>query len=211
MAIGTAMAIGLGASALGGVMSAKSAKKGAKTAAATSQQVANDNNALATNMYSQNAQRLDPYGARGNAAGGQINALLGLGGDPQAAQNAFNQYQGSTGYQFRLGEGMNALNSGYAGSGLLQSGAAMKGAVEYGQGFASNEFGNYMNMLGNQQNAGLAGASALAGVGQNMVGQVTANNNANGTNQANAALYRSQNGIGNSLGMIGGGLMGAFS
>lgn len=236
MAIGTAAAIGLGATALGGVLSAKSQKKAAGKAADVSQQVANDNNALARDMYSQNAARLDPYGARGNAAGGQINALLGLGGQPQqqlgapgstfgganqtmfdmggaqSAQNAaFDNFRNSTGYQNRLQEGYNALNSGWAGAGMLQSGAAGQAFVDYGQQQASNEFGNYTNLLAQQQQMGLSGASALAGVGQNMVGQVSYNNNANGSNQANAALVRGANNpFANALGMAGGGLMGGI-
>lgn len=122
------------------------------------------------------------------------------------AQNAaFDNFRNSTGYQFRLGEGMNALNSGYAGAGVLQSGDAMRSAVEYGQNFASGEFGNYMNLLANQQGVGLSGASALAGVGQNYANNVTAMNTQNANNQANAALART-NPFANALGMIGGGL-----
>jgi hypothetical protein len=127
----------------------------------------------------------------------------------RAAESAFNNYRNSTGYQFRLGEGMNALNSGYAGRGVIQSGAAMKGAVEYGQNFGSNEFGNYLGALSNQQGLGLQGASALAGVGQNYVNSISANNNSAGSAAANAILAKGANNpFGNALGMLGGGLYG---
>lgn len=126
--------------------------------------------------------------------------------NPLAAQNAaFDNFRNSTGYQFRLGEGMNALNSGYAGAGVLQSGDAMRAAQEYGQNFASNEFGNYMGMLANQQGVGLSGASAVAGVGQNYANNITQMNTQDAANQANALLSR-QNPLANVAGMVGGGL-----
>jgi hypothetical protein len=105
---------------------------------------------------------------------------------------------------------MNALNSGYAGAGTIQSGAAMKAAMRYGQDFASNEFGNYMGYLGNQQGVGLSGASALAGVGQNYANNISSQNNAMASVAANSALARGQanaqlwGGVGNAFGQIGG-------
>ena len=304
--VGGALSIG------GAVIGGNAQKKAANTAADTSLQVAQQNNALAKDIYGQNKQALSPFMNRGNAAGDQINALLGLGGQQQqqyttqpmpqqqaqynggqygqyssggipqnrawqadqfgfspgdfaslgqytnalasfnpsgtqsgipmanapsqfwsgqtppqggisgnqgvvqntgqsaqdAANNAFDIFRNSTGYQFRLGEGMDALNSGYAGAGVLQSGDAMRAATEYGQNFASNEFGNYMGQLQNQQGVGLAGASALAGVGQNYAGMVSQNNNSAGTAAANAALVSGANNPwANALGTIGGGLL----
>jgi hypothetical protein len=274
-----------GALSLGGaILGGNSQKKAAQSAADTSLAVAQQNNALARDIYSQNQSALAPYMQRGNAAGNQINALLGLGsmpggvsgygdgsglpgtgsqwsayynanpdlqaefnsgrtrfdtpdayaqwhyqnygqnegrqipsapsatpaaGSATAAQNAFDVFRNSTGYQFRLGEGMNALNSGYAGAGLVRSGAAMKAAQEYGQNLASGEFGNYLGYLSNQQGVGLGGASALAGVGQNYTNTVSANNNSAGTAAANAALVKGANNpFANALSLIGGGVLG---
>jgi hypothetical protein len=207
MAIGTAMAIGLGATALGGALSAKSKKKAATKAAVISDQNRVENNALAGQVYQQSTNALAPYTQAGNPAGTQINAMLGLGGQP--AQTAgFDQFRKSTGYQFRLREGMNQLNSGYAGAGVLQSGAAMRGAQEYGQNFASNEYSNYMGLLDNQQRLGLSATMGQAGLGQSYVGGVTANNNGASQDQANAALIRGQNNpFASALGGIGGTLM----
>ena len=108
------------------------------------------------------------------------------------AGQAFDLFRKSTGYDFRFNQGMNALNSGYAGAGTIKSGAAIKGAVDYGQGMAQQEFGNYLNALGNQQNVGLSAGSALAGVGQNMANSLGAIYQQNGENQANAALAKGQ-------------------
>lgn len=75
--------------------------------------------------------------------------LLGLGGDPNAA--GFGRYgrdptqdeiMMDPGYQFRLSEGLKALDRSAAAGAGLQSGSALKAAARYGQGFASNEYGN---------------------------------------------------------------------
>lgn len=112
---------------------------------------------------------------------------------PVNYNSAFDNYRNSTGYQFRLNQGLDAVNSDYAGSGTLQSGAAMKSLNDYGQGMASQEFGNYLGALGNQQALGLSAASAQAGVGQNFANSLGQISMANGANQANAALIKAQN------------------
>lgn len=267
--MGLVTGLAIGAAALGAGASALSQNSASRRAAETSQQNTEANVALARDIYGQNRQMLDPFVQRGNAAGGTINALLGLGGAPapqpapnalaqfqgpsgfaqggrgftaglpygigdgaimtgsfnngqftnmtavpqtpgfqarspqQAANDAFDIFRGSTGYQFRLGEGLDALNSGFAGSGLLQSGAAMRGALEYGQNFASNEFANYLNALGSQQAVGAGAASSAAGVGQNFAGTVINSNNQNAQNQMAAQLSR-QNPLANVFGTIGG-------
>jgi hypothetical protein len=123
-----------------------------------------------------------------------------------SARSAFDNYLHSTGYQFRFDEGMKGLNIGAGARGMLESGARDKAAIRYGQGIASDEFAKYMALLDNQQRLGFGGASALAGVGQNMVGNITANNNNAASAAANAALVAGNanasmwTGIGNSVG-----------
>lgn len=285
MAIGTLAAIGLGVAGVGAAASASAQKSAANKASQTAADTAAANNALTQQIYNQNAATLAPFVQRGNAAGGAMNALLGLGGGPtnnaatqafptagvasmggmndysnlgsyipggitpeafsnwggmdangmpglpgpisgygggtfnmdgtvatpsaqDAANSAYEIFKGSTNYQGRLKEGANALNSMWAGSGAVKSGAAGKAFEKYGQDYASNELMNYMNLLGNQQGVGMGAASAQAGVGQNYVNTVSANNNAAGTAAANAALAKGNNSFGNVLGLIGGGLYG---
>lgn len=139
----------------------------------------------------------------GANANGQYQAMT----SPQADyNNAFNNYRNSTGYQFRFNEGMRAID---AGAPVLNSGARLKAALNYGQNIASNEFGNYLGQLANQQGVGLDGASAQAGVGQNYANSVSANNNSAGTAAANAALMRGQ-ATSNMWGGIANGLGGLF-
>jgi hypothetical protein len=139
----------------------------------------------------------------GANANGQYQAMT----SPQADyNNAFNNYRNSTGYQFRFNEGMRAID---AAAPVLNSGARMKALQNYGQNIASGEFGNYLGQLANQQGVGLSGASAQAGVGQNYVNTVSANNNSAGTAAANAALMRGQ-ATSNMWGGIASGLGGLF-
>lgn len=281
-------------STIGSIIAGNSQNKANARAADTSTQNNRANIDFATRINDQNVGILSPFVQRGNAAGNQINALLGLGGSQvqggpaqatfpgqqpnalsqfqgypggagapygisdtpgyappraggfaggvlnnaldarnsayynnrgtgalagvtpqttqsavpqqtaqQAAQNGFDIFRNSTGYQFRLGEGLDARTSAYSGIGAFQSGAALRGIEEYGQNLGSNEFGNYVNALGAQQATGAGAASSLAGVGQNFAGTVIGANNSNTQNQIAAQLGR-QNPFANALGTIGG-------
>lgn len=82
MAISTGAAI-LGSAGLGivgNILGGNATKKATDKAADTSLQTAQMNNALALNIYNQNRSALAPFMQRGNAAGDQLNAMLGLGG-----------------------------------------------------------------------------------------------------------------------------------
>jgi hypothetical protein len=99
----------------------------------------------------------------------------------QAGVNALNRMQSGDvmgmmdpSYQFRLGEGMKALDRQAAARGGLISGGALKAAQRYGQDFASNEFGNAYNRL-----------AGLAGVGQTATGAMGSAAGQFGTNAGN--------------------------
>lgn len=134
---------------------------------------------------------------------------------PQAgggsATSAFDNFLNSAGARYQLDEGYRAVNTGYAARGALQSGAAMKALQDRGQQtMLNNYFMPYMGLLGNQQGVGMAGASAVAGVGQNYANSVSSNNNSAGTAAANAALMNGNSSAqmwstaGNALGNIAG-------
>lgn len=75
-------------------------------------------------------------------------------------------FTGSPGYQFRLDEGLKAVNNNLAASGLLRSGSRAKALNDYAQGQASQEFNDQFNRLqalrGGSQ-AAVAGANGIAG------------------------------------------------
>lgn len=151
------------------------------------------------------------YGAAHYKNDGSRRDLTNYTITPQAAANdAFSNFRNSTGYDFRVNQGMNALNSGYAGAGTIKSGAAIKGAVDYGQGMASQEFGNYLNALGNQQSLGYQASSSAAGVGTQAANSLGSIYMQSGANQANAALAGAQNTANalNSIASIGANIFG---
>jgi hypothetical protein len=133
------------------------------------------------------------------------------------AQSAYDQFKNYTGYQYRLNEGQNAINSGYAAKGTLQSGAAMLALQKHGQDYASGEFGNYMGYLTGQQQLGPGAANALGGVGTNYANNAGNIAMQNGNNLANAAIARANNtnqmwsGIASGIGGIAGSMFGGSS
>jgi hypothetical protein len=76
------------------------------------------------------------------------------------------QFQRDPGYQFRLDEGLKALDRQAAARGGLISGSALKAASRYGQDYASNEYTNAFNRYQAERNAQLNPLQSLAGVGQ---------------------------------------------
>lgn len=107
-------------------------------------------------------------------------------GGGNAATSAYDTWKDSTGYQARLNEGLDAVNANWAARGALESGAAQKSLLEYGQTFASNDIYPYMGMLGNVMTQGTGAASAMAGAA-GQYGQSMGNlNSAYAANLANA-------------------------
>ncbi len=185
--------IGGVASIAGGILSSKSQKKAANTAA----QVATDNtaanNALAKDIYGQNKQTLAPFVNTGTNASGAINALLGLGGPqpivggqqwgggPATAQiNTFGSDMGPAGYVAR-GEGFHngeplggmeyGASNGFTTGDQMATNVTTTAAPQTGQQQYQNAFANYRNSTGYQfrQSEGMRGLDASyasRGVGQ---------------------------------------------
>lgn len=199
-----------GAGAIGAAAIGSSAQKSAANKAAqTAQDTTAQNNALQREIYGSNKDILNPYVQTGYKANEGLNALM-YGGDPTA------ELQKSPGYQFRYDTGMNALNTGLAARNGINSGAAMKAAIRYGQDFGSQEYNNRYNQLAQQQGVGLSAGNALAGVGTNFANNISAQNNASASVQANALLAGGQATAGlygtaaNALGQIGGSLISSY-
>lgn len=108
----------------------------------------------------QNANRVAPYVTAGTGAVGQQAASLGIGGDPAAQQQAFQNYLGSTGFQHQLKTGQDAITGSAAARGLLNSGATARALTQYGQQLGQQSFQNYFNNLGSVAQQGLTGFAA---------------------------------------------------
>lgn len=144
------------------------------------------NSPIAQQYLQQGAQGnnvlLTGYAQPGAQANQGIANLLGIGGDPAAQQAAFKNYQDSTGYNFRLGEGMRAITGNQAASGLLNSGATLKRLNRFGQDIAAAEFQNYLGQLSGLSQSGLGAAGQLSQGGQNVLQSIGAAGTAGGAN-----------------------------
>ena len=112
-------------------------------------------------MYEQTRADQEPWRQAGMTA---LNQLVPLATNYQ--KFGMDQFQQDPGYQFRLNEGLKALDRQAAARGGLISGNAMKAASRYGQDYASNEYTNAFNRYQTERNAQLNPLQSLAGVGQ---------------------------------------------
>lgn len=136
------------------------------------------------------------------------------------ALDAFDRFRKGTNYQWRYDQGMKATQGSFATKGALDSGAAEKAKITFGQNIASGELSNYMNLLAQQQNVGLSAGNAIMGVSTAAANNIAGQNTNAGNVAANASLVAGQANanmwgtIGNTAGQLGGALfqygMGGF-
>lgn len=104
----------------------------------------------------------------------------------QAQQNAFAKFRANPGYQFGLDEGMKSVQASAAARGGLNSGAALKSLLKFGNDYADQQgFTPYMNRIASLANIGQTQNAQNAALGQNYANQTGANLN-------NAAQARAQ-------------------
>lgn len=166
-----------------GLFAANKQAGAAKDAAAAANEQQDKALGLQTRMYEEGIARQQPYANIGMEFTNRL-ADMQRGG-PSAGMNMLNM---DPGYNFRLGEGMKALERQSAARGGLISGGALKAAQRYGQDFASNEFGNAYNRM-----AGLASLGPSAAGVMNNLGSTYSTNAGNamgnmGANTGNALL-----------------------
>lgn len=109
-------------------------------------------------------------------SGGRSQGGAASGGNQLAGPDYSAFYQ-SPDYQFRLNQGLNAVQNSAAAQGGLYSGNALRGINEFAQGSAAAEFGNYVNRQ-----------LALAGMGQAATTQAGNAAMTTGTNVGNLLL-----------------------
>jgi hypothetical protein len=156
------------------VIGASASSKAGKTqAAATGQaadmqaEVAREQLALQQRMYEEDVARQAPWLKAGEQA---LNRLTPLA--TQYTPFGMQQFQQDPGYQFRMSEGMKALERGAAARGGLLSGATLRGTQRFGQDLASQEYQNAFNRYQAERTARLQPLQSLAGVGQTTAQQL---------------------------------------
>ena len=193
------IASAIGASAAGSIGTGLLGYFGSQSAAKKQEQAAQQAIDLQRSQFNQTRADLAPYRAGGEAGLNQLMALLGLGpagagGGQQAALAA------TPGYQFTLGQGLDALQNSLAARGGAMGGNALKAIMGYGQGLANTTF---------QQ--GVGNAANLAGLGEGAAAQ-TGQFGANSANAISSLLTGQGNaaaaGIMGGTNALAGGLQG---
>lgn len=125
------------------------------------------------------------------------------GGDFGSLMRRFSMadFEADPGYAFRMKEGLAGVESGAAARGGLLSGAALKAVQKYGQGLASQEYGNAYNRFTADQTNQYNRLAGLVNTGQGATNQVS-NAAANFGQQAGANAIGAGNAI--ASGQIGG-------
>jgi hypothetical protein len=143
------------------------------------------------------------YGANKQSSTTGENALLNVGNlsglnGADAAQQAMGGFTTSPGYQFQLSEGLKSIDAGAAARGMLASGQTQKAEMQYAQGLASQDFGNYYNRLLGLAQGGQNAAAAQGAATQNAANQIGQTQASGATAQADIYGNMSQ-GLGNSI------------
>ena len=176
IATGTAIlgaaAIGAGASILGGKSQSDAAKSAAKSQAkATKATIAQQERALERQIGLQ-----EPFRQTG------VNALADYGTASQYTPFGMDQFQADPGYQFRMSEGLKALERSAASRGILQSGGTLKDITRFGQDAASQEYQNAFQRYLTERQAKLQPLEYRIGLGQAAASGQAANVGSTATN-----------------------------
>lgn len=190
-------------SAVGGVVSGLFGMSAADTQANAATQAANTSSDAAkyaadiqNQIYQQQRQDLTPW----RTAGANALATMAQGYQPGgqfATVPTFQMgdYTQDPGYQFRLSEGLKALDRSASARGGLLSGAALKGIQRYGQDMASQEYQNAFDRALTQYNTNRSASdtsfnrlASLAGIGQTANSQLQQAGQNYGQNAGNYAM-----------------------
>lgn len=175
MGIGSIVGAGLGI--VGSVIGGNASKKAAQQQQQATQAGIDANE----RMFERNVQLNEPWRQGGIGALSQLTTGI----NPNGEFNQKFQFDPNSdpSYQFRLNQGLDAINSNAAARGLLQSGGTLKALSNYGQQAASQEYGNAYNRWNNDVTNRFNRLSSIAGLGQTATRDVSQL----GTNSTNAS------------------------
>ena len=168
-------AVGAAASIFGGKKQSDAAKKAAKAQTqATQATIAQQERALERQIGLQ-----EPFRQTG------VNALADYGAASQYTPFGMSQFQADPGYQFRMSEGLKALERSAASRGLLQSGGTLKDITRFGQDAASQEYQNAFQRYLTERQARLQPLEYRIGLGQAAASGQAGNIGSTATNVGN--------------------------
>lgn len=164
VAIGGSALVGAGASAYASGKQSKAAQQ-----------------ALAYQQQADQRQQKNfaPYLGLGEQAAGKLGEL---------SSGNMGSFFTSPDYNFRVNEGINALQNSAAAKGGLLSGNAMRGITAFGQNLGASEFQNYWNRNFETAKLGQNSAAGTGALGVQSAGQVGNAYNGLGAAQASGAV-----------------------
>lgn len=172
MPFGIIAGISAGTALFNGITGYKAAKGAAQTQSDAENRVfdlagkavpqAND---ILSEFYKNNMALLAPYLEGGKQAEGQLSEGLKPGGVFNSQITPGQILAQDPGYQFRLDQGRLALDRSASSKGGIQSGGALKALTQYGQDYASQEYGNAFSRYNTTQSNLFNRLSSLAGSG----------------------------------------------
>lgn len=138
---------------------------------------ANQSNRTLRHMFDTQRADLQPWREAGQGALSDL-----------TANKFMDNWQQDPGYQFRLQEGLKAINAAASAGGRSQGGATLKALTRFGQDYGSNEYGKIYDRNFNR-------LSSIAGLGSNANAQQT-----QATGNYGSQVAQNQMGLGNAIG-----------
>ncbi|MBN1849411.1 MAG: hypothetical protein JW932_12590 [Deltaproteobacteria bacterium] len=147
------VAVAIAGSALVNYYISEQNRKAADKATQAQLEAADAATKLQWKMFYQNREDLAPWREAGTNA---LNKLVDM------VETGPGEFEASPGYQFRLGEGEQAINRALASRGQYDSGKAMKVLTRFNQDYATKEYDNFLA----RWYKSLTPFQSLAGIGQ---------------------------------------------
>lgn len=183
----------VGGAVIGAVATNKAAKTqaGAAEDAAQAQLMANRENIdFQREVFNQQREDNAPWREAGKEAIGKLQAAMNAGEfDPSKFK-----FTADPGYQFRITEGVNALDASASARGRLRSGAQDRGVTRYGQNLASDEYSRAWNRNLATKTTNFNQLASLA-----QVGQIANSANQDASNRMAENVGRSTTATGNAI------------
>lgn len=155
------------------VLNGNAGANASKAAAQSQSDAAQKGLDLQSAQYNQSRQDMMPFLQGGYSGENQLLNLLGLSGNSStpgygsmAKSFGMSDFQADPGYQFRLDQGLQALDKQAAARGGLISGQALKAASGFAGQQASDEYQNAYNRYNTNRAAILNPLQSLTGMGQ---------------------------------------------
>jgi hypothetical protein len=195
----------VGSAVIGGV-SARSAGKAQERAAETGAQASRETTQASIEsqerMFDRQVELQEPFRQTGLTAQNRLADLLGISGRTDQPGYGYglqrftmDNYQADPGYGFRLKRVLDAMERTAAARGGLLSGNQLRGAMEFGQDLASQEYGNAFNRYQTERANILNPLQSLGGVGQTATNTLT-----NAAGNLGAGMAGAYSNLGNALG-----------